>query len=200
MRDRFSGSMITGCLRGRDGCRHFGVHYTGVSSGSGGVRHGTGPCAGAEDALGRTRSTGHLDRRKRHAVPALPQIREPGILHRGAAGGIGHACDRRCAAATSAGSAAPSATSPVPITRCSAACKRTGARTSLIVDPPDGRIPALTPAAQKLAAADRDFRLALMQSTETCKNKRPAVHGGKYDPTPRFASAKSFLRATTPRA
>ena len=47
----------------------------------------------------------------------------------------------------------------------------TGARTSLIVDPPNGRIPPLTPEAQKAAAADREFRLALLQATETCKNK-----------------------------
>jgi hypothetical protein len=38
--------------------------------------------------------------------------------------------------------------------------KRTGARTSLIVDPPNGRIPALTPEAQKLAGAEREFRAA----------------------------------------
>jgi hypothetical protein len=67
--------------------------------------------------------------------------------------------------------------------------KRTGARTSLIVDPPDGRIPPLTPEAQKLARADRELRLAMLQSTETCKNREPACSGGKYDPTrsPRFA-------------
>ena len=67
--------------------------------------------------------------------------------------------------------------------------KRTGARTSLIVDPPNGRIPTLTPQAQKIAAAEREFRLALLQSTETCKNKEAACSGGKYDPTrsPRFA-------------
>ena len=62
--------------------------------------------------------------------------------------------------------------------------KRTGARTSLIIDPPNGRIPPMTPEAQKLAAADRDFRLALLQSTDTCKNKSVACAGGKYDPTP----------------
>ena len=61
--------------------------------------------------------------------------------------------------------------------------KRAGLRTSLIVDPPDGRIPPLTPQAQKLAAAEREFRLALLQSTETCKNKEVACSGGKYDPT-----------------
>src|SRR6266436_8593711 len=67
--------------------------------------------------------------------------------------------------------------------------KRTGARTSMIVDPANGRIPPLTPEAQKAAAADRAFRLALLQSTETCKNKSVACNGGKYDPktSPRFA-------------
>src|SRR3984893_10965681 len=67
--------------------------------------------------------------------------------------------------------------------------KRTGARTSLIVDPPNGRLPPRTPEAVKIAAADREFRLALLQSTETCKNRSVACAGGKYDPTPssRFA-------------
>ena len=62
--------------------------------------------------------------------------------------------------------------------------KRTGARTSLIIDPPNGRIPPMTPEGQKLAAADREYRLALLQSTDTCKNKSVACAGGKYDPTP----------------
>src|SRR5262245_27655985 len=62
--------------------------------------------------------------------------------------------------------------------------KRTGARTSRIVDPPNGRLPPLTPAAQKSAADEREFRLALLQATETCKNKNAACSGGKYDPTP----------------
>jgi hypothetical protein len=47
--------------------------------------------------------------------------------------------------------------------------KRVGARTSLIVDPPNGRIPPLTPEAQKIAAAEREYRLALLQATEACK-------------------------------
>jgi hypothetical protein len=67
--------------------------------------------------------------------------------------------------------------------------KRTGARTSRIVDPPNGRLPPLTAEAQKLGAAERAFRVALLQSTETCKNKETACNGGKYDPaqSPRFA-------------
>jgi hypothetical protein len=62
--------------------------------------------------------------------------------------------------------------------------KRTGARTSRIVDPTDGRIPPLTTEAQKMAAADREFRLALLQATETCKTQSVRCSGGKYDPTP----------------
>ncbi len=62
--------------------------------------------------------------------------------------------------------------------------KHTGRRTSLIVDPPNGRIPPLTPEAEKILAADREFRLALLRSTETCKTKSVACAGGKYDPTP----------------
>jgi hypothetical protein len=62
--------------------------------------------------------------------------------------------------------------------------KRTAARTSLIVDPPDGRIPPLTPRAQEAAAADRQFRLALMQATETCRTESAQCRGGKYDPKP----------------
>ncbi len=62
--------------------------------------------------------------------------------------------------------------------------KHVGARTSLIVDPSDGRVPQLTPEAQKMAAAEREFRLALLRATQTCKNKRPGCAGGTYDPTP----------------
>jgi hypothetical protein len=62
--------------------------------------------------------------------------------------------------------------------------KRIGARTSLIIDPPNGRLPPQTPEAQKIAAAEREFRLALLQSTATCKNKLAACGGGRYDPTP----------------
>jgi hypothetical protein len=67
--------------------------------------------------------------------------------------------------------------------------KHVGARTSLIVDPHNGRIPPQTPEAQQAAAADREFRFALLQSTDACKDKAPACAGGRYDPTPspRFA-------------
>src|SRR5215475_5060618 len=77
--------------------------------------------------------------------------------------------------------------------------KHVGARTSLIVDPPDGRIPRLTPQAQKMAAADREFRLALLQSTETCKSKSARCRGGKYDPAPSPRRAELPPRYNTVR-
>ena len=77
--------------------------------------------------------------------------------------------------------------------------KRIGARTSLIVDPPNGRIPQLTPEAQKIAAAERTFRVALLQATETCKANFPACNGGKYDPTPSPRRAELPPRYNTVR-
>ncbi len=69
----------------------------------------------------------------------------------------------------------------------------TGKRTSLIVDPPDGRMPALTPEATKRNEAERDYRLALLQATDTCKNKDAACAGGKYGPpSPRRAEMPPF--------
>lgn len=58
----------------------------------------------------------------------------------------------------------------------------TGPRTSLIVDPPDGRMPQMTADAMAKAKAERDFRLALLQPTATCKNKEAACAGGQYGP------------------
>jgi hypothetical protein len=62
--------------------------------------------------------------------------------------------------------------------------KHTGARTSMIVDPPNGRLPPQMPQALRAAAADREFFLALLQASDACKNKEPVCAGGKYDPTP----------------
>jgi hypothetical protein len=77
--------------------------------------------------------------------------------------------------------------------------KRTGARTSLVIDPPNGQIPPLTPAAQKMAAAEREYRIALMQATETCKIRYPTCSGGKYDPTPSPRRAEPPPRFNTTR-
>jgi hypothetical protein len=60
--------------------------------------------------------------------------------------------------------------------------KHLGRRTSLVVDPPDGRIPPFTPEASKRRAEIREFQLALLQATDVCKNKLPGCDGGKFGP------------------
>jgi hypothetical protein len=62
--------------------------------------------------------------------------------------------------------------------------KPTGTRTSLIIDPPDGRIPPVTAEVRERRAYVREFELALLQNTATCKNKWPGCEGGKYVGTP----------------
>ncbi|MBI3048057.1 MAG: hypothetical protein HYY76_07065 [Acidobacteria bacterium] len=65
-----------------------------------------------------------------------------------------------------------------------------GRRTSLIVDPPDGQIPPLTPEAQKKRAEIRAFQVALLQATDVCRSNMPGCAGGKYGPpSPRRAEA-----------
>jgi hypothetical protein len=64
----------------------------------------------------------------------------------------------------------------------------TGRRTSLIVDPPDGRIPPLTPEVQQRRAAMREYAMALKQHTTTCQQKQGDCADGKYGPpSPRLA-------------
>ena len=66
--------------------------------------------------------------------------------------------------------------------------KHTGKRTSLVVDPPDGRIPPVTAEMKNRNEQNRAFRLALLQPTETCKKQEAACAGGKYGPvSPRVA-------------
>jgi len=70
---------------------------------------------------------------------------------------------------------------------------RTGTRTSLIVDPPDGAIPPITPEARKRREVLREFQLALLQATDTCKNGQRGCAGGKYGPpSPRRAETPPF--------
>ena len=66
--------------------------------------------------------------------------------------------------------------------------KHVGRRTSLIVDPPGGRMPPLTPEAQERRDAIREYQLALLQATDTCKSNLPGCAGGQYGPpSPRRA-------------
>ena len=65
--------------------------------------------------------------------------------------------------------------------------KPTGRRTSLIVDPRDGRMPSFTAEALERQAVWREFQLALLQASPACKNQEPSCAGGEYGPpSPKF--------------
>jgi hypothetical protein len=72
--------------------------------------------------------------------------------------------------------------------------KHTGRRTSMIVDPPDGRVPPLTPAVQERNKELREFVLAHLEATEACRSKLPGCEGGRYTGTasPRMREAYKY--------
>ena len=71
--------------------------------------------------------------------------------------------------------------------------KPAGPRTSLVVDPPNGRIPPLTAEAQRLIEAQREWRLMLLRNTETCKSAAQGCTGGEYgQPSPRRFDVAPF--------
>lgn len=67
--------------------------------------------------------------------------------------------------------------------------KKAGRRTSLIVDPPNGRLPQATPGARKRAQEDRAFMLELLAPTDTCKQALEGCAGGKYGPVSKRVDA-----------
>ena len=75
--------------------------------------------------------------------------------------------------------------------------KPAGPRTSLVVDPPNGRIPALTATAQERADVRRDWRLMLLQNTETCEKGAPGCRGGEFgQPSPRRFDVAPFYNTS----
>jgi hypothetical protein len=71
--------------------------------------------------------------------------------------------------------------------------KPAGRRTSLVVDPANGRIPALTAEAQRKKQIEREFRMALLQNTDTCKTGASGCAGWQYGPpSPRRAEVAPF--------
>ncbi len=60
--------------------------------------------------------------------------------------------------------------------------KPAGPRTSLVVDPPNGRIPAFTAEAQRRNEVQREWRLMLLRNTETCQTGASGCTGGEYGP------------------
>jgi hypothetical protein len=68
-----------------------------------------------------------------------------------------------------------------------------GKRTSVVVDPADGRLPPRTPESQKRVAAYREYQLMLLQPTDTCKRRITACRDGQYGPvSPRRGELPPF--------
>ena len=60
-----------------------------------------------------------------------------------------------------------------------------GPRTSLVVDPTNGRIPALTVEMHRQNEIQQQWRLMLLRNTETCEIGAPGCSGGQYgEPSP----------------
>ena len=71
--------------------------------------------------------------------------------------------------------------------------KPAGPRTSLVVDPPNGRIPALTAEAARNEEVQREWRQALMRNTPTCEQGARGCGGGEYgSPSPRRFDVTPF--------
>jgi hypothetical protein len=81
----------------------------------------------------------------------------------------------------------------------------TGRRTGMVIDPPDGKIPPLTPEAQKRQSELRAYDRALMQNTAVCKDKLEECGGVPYGPpspkrqeTPPYYLTNAVNRADGP--
>ena len=75
--------------------------------------------------------------------------------------------------------------------------KPAGPRTSLVVDPSNGRIPALTPEAKREDEIRREWRVMLMRNTPTCEQDAPGCEGGPYGPpSPRRFDVPPFYNAS----
>ncbi len=75
--------------------------------------------------------------------------------------------------------------------------KPAGPRTSLVVDPPDGRLPTLTSEAMLEDEIRREWRVMLMRNTPTCEQDAPGCEGGQYGPpSPRRFDVPPFYNTS----
>ncbi len=81
----------------------------------------------------------------------------------------------------------------------------TGRRTGMVIDPPDGKVPPLTPEARARQAEIVDYQLALLQNTVVCRDNLPGCSGGTYGPPsprrdelPPYYSTRNINRANGP--
>ena len=141
-------------------------------TGRGAGSHQFAPSPIAENAVGRAGPAGHLDRRIRHAAAAPAKYANQEFFTEAQRAEL----DKRANRSLRDRRATDRDYSPAPITsRCSSRRSTPGrARRGSSIRPMAG-IPPLTPAAQKAAAADREYRLALLRATDTCKKRAAAV-------------------------
>ena len=70
--------------------------------------------------------------------------------------------------------------------------------TSLVVDPPDGRLPSRSAESVQRGKVVTDYVLALLQATNVCKDKRPECKLGTYGPpSPRYDEVPPFYVSAT---
>ena len=75
--------------------------------------------------------------------------------------------------------------------------KPAGPRTSLVVDPPDGRLPPLTSEAMLEDEIRREWRVMLMRNTPTCEQDASGCEGGQYGPpSPRRFDVPPFYNTS----
>ena len=81
----------------------------------------------------------------------------------------------------------------------------TGRRTGMVIDPPNGKVPALTPEARARQAEVNEYQLALLQHTVVCRDGLSGCRGGTYGPPsplreeqPPYYSTRNLNRANGP--
>ena len=82
--------------------------------------------------------------------------------------------------ATAAVRAGARRTCPGPTTPSTARRSRRVRARRFVVDPPNGRIPSLTPEARGDEEVRREWRVMLMRNTPTCEQQAPGCEGGQY--------------------
>ena len=81
----------------------------------------------------------------------------------------------------------------------------TGRRTGMVIDPPDGKVPPLTPEARARQTELFEYQAALLQNTVVCRDGLDGCIGGTYGPRsplrdqqPPYYSTRNITRANGP--
>jgi len=172
-------------------------HWRRLPAASGTV---TTPAPTLTTPWGEARSAGHLDRRNRYApCSARPSLRLQEFFYRGRASRIGPTASGHEGSRQIARSAGRWLTSPAPTMTCSLPRSAPARGRRGFVDPPNGRLPLLTPEAQEDGCCRaRISSCPIASDRKPAKIKSRRVPGAGTILRPRRAS-RSSLRATTRR-